>query len=104
MAGSSEIVVDESTVVKVADLANLQLSESDTLVFQTQLSRVLRYASDLNELDAIPPSSDKSVKFAFESAELEREDQSTASLAPDLALRNATRTEGTAFTVPRVID
>ncbi len=104
MAEVSEIEVDASTVIKVADLANLQLSSTDVAYFQTQLSRILKYASELNQLDLASDTKAPSERFAFESKELERDDHCQASLAPELALQNATKKEGTAFIVPRVID
>lgn len=104
MAEPLDLSVDESTVAKVADLANLQLSESDIKGFQIQLTRILRYAGDLGDLESVREPAGLTNRFAFEIVEFEREDQSSASLPPELALRNATRTEGTAFAVPRVID
>ncbi|MBM4251036.1 MAG: aspartyl/glutamyl-tRNA amidotransferase subunit C [Deltaproteobacteria bacterium] len=104
MAETTDFSVDESTVAKVADLANLQLSAAELIGFQTQLTRILRYAVDLRDLKAEQKTADQTERFAFESQELEREDQCLASLPPELALGNATKTEGTAFSVPRVID
>ena len=104
MAETSEFIVDVQTVAKVADLANLQLSASDITSFQIQLTRILRYAGDLSGLESEPENADLAEIFAFQSRELEREDQSLASLPLELALGNATKTEGTAFSVPRVID
>ena len=88
-------------VAKVAKLARLELSGDDLTRMQTQLSAILDYVAQLNELntDGVEPLAHPlPVENVF------RPDEPTPSLPPDAALQNAPNRVGDYFGVPAVFD
>lgn len=88
-------------VRKVARLARLELAETDLPRMQAQLSAILDYVAQLNELatDGIEPLAHPlPVQNVF------RPDEPTPSLPPDAALANAPKRLGDYFAVPAVFD
>ena len=93
--------LDESTVRHVAHLARLHLSADEVARFAQQLSSVVDYVKQLNELDTsdVPPTTHPlPLRNVF------REDTTSASWEPDQALHNAPKRRGDFFEVPRVLD
>ena len=90
-------------VRRIAVLARLRLSPEEEQVFEGQLSAILDYVKQLEELDV---SGVEPMTHALASGEPPplREDAVRPSLAPDEALANAPAREGTAFKVPRIIE
>ena len=88
-------------VAKVAKLARLELSGDDLARMQTQLSAILDYVAQLDELntDGVEPLAHPlPVENVF------RPDEPTPSLPPDAALQNAPNRVGDYFGVPAVFD
>jgi aspartyl-tRNA(Asn)/glutamyl-tRNA(Gln) amidotransferase subunit C len=86
-------------VRKVARLARLELSEPDLARMQQQLSAILDYIDQLNQLDTDgvePLAHPLPVRNVF------RPDDDTPSLSPDAALQNAPQRVGDYFGVPAV--
>ena len=93
--------ITKETVEYVARLARLSLEEGEISKFQDQLSSILNYIEQLNEVDTknTPPTTHvlPSMKNVF------REDEIKVSLSPDEALQNAPERKENFFKVPRII-
>jgi len=94
-------VIDAEQVRHVAHLARLKLTDAEAARFGQQLSAILGYIEQLNELDTsdVPPTA-----HALPIHNVFREDTVTNSLAPEIALANAPQREGDFFAVPKVLD
>jgi len=90
-------------VRRVAVLARLSLTPEEERVFQGQLSAILDYVRQLEELDV---SDVPAMTHALAEGERPplRPDEARPSLPPEEALANAPAREGTAFKVPRIIE
>lgn len=86
----------------IAALARLRLEPSEETRLAGELSAILDYFRQLEELDVsrIEPMTHA---LAAEETPL-REDEVRASLPPEEALANAPAREGTCFRVPRIIE
>jgi aspartyl-tRNA(Asn)/glutamyl-tRNA(Gln) amidotransferase subunit C len=105
--------VTEKDVHYVADLANLELTETESKRFLKDLNSILEYIDNLNELDTsnVPPMAQVAARYGGEGkVESERysyalrADELKPSLPHDLALQNAPDTDGVYFKVPKVIE
>jgi aspartyl-tRNA(Asn)/glutamyl-tRNA(Gln) amidotransferase subunit C len=88
-------------VKKVAKLARLELADDDLARMQSQLSAILDYVAQLNELDTDgvePLAHPLPVENVF------RTDEPAPSLPPDAALQNAPSRVGDYFGVPAVFN
>lgn len=88
-------------VAKVAKLARLEMSEPDLVRMQQQLSAILDYIDQLNQLDTDgvePLAHPLPVQNVF------RPDEPVPSLPPAAALQNAPSKIGDYFGVPAVFD
>ena len=94
-------IFTEDEVKHVALLARLQLDEQQVSIFQKQLSRILEYIVQLNEVDTkdtLPTSHAlSSMKNVF------REDELKESLPLEDVLKNAPSKHGNFFEVPKII-
>jgi len=88
-------------VRQVARLARIKLSESEVEQLSEQLSDILAYVDQLNELDteAVEPTSHP-LRFS----NVFRPDQVQQSLSSKQALANAPKTHGDFFAVPKVLE
>jgi len=88
-------------VEHVALLGRIKLTEEERQRFTTQLNSILEYFEQLQHLDTsgVPPLS-----HAVPMANVFREDEASAPLAPEEALRNAPDQDRDCFRVPRVIE
>lgn len=90
-------------VRRIAALARLELTPEEERTFAGQLSAILEYVRQLEELDVSQVEPMTHALAAGEAAPL-REDEVRPSLGPERALRNAPEREGTCFKVPRIIE
>jgi len=88
-------------VRRIADLARLELNESEIVQYCGQLSAILEYAARLQEIDTdgIPPTSSV---LPLESSL--REDIPVKGLTHENVLRIAPRTENGHYRVPPILD
>ena len=88
-------------VAHTANLARLDLSESEIATFQGQLDKILDYVEKLTELDVegIEPTAHASPVF-----DVMREDVARPGFGVENALKNAPRRVGDQFGVPKVIE
>jgi aspartyl-tRNA(Asn)/glutamyl-tRNA(Gln) amidotransferase subunit C len=109
--------VTEKDVAYVADLANLDLTQTERDRMVRDLNSILEYIGSLNELDTtnVPPMAQISDRFGVDEsrqgserfAYASREDVLEGlrkSLPHDVALANALDSDGTFFEVPKVIE
>ncbi|MBL7158052.1 MAG: Asp-tRNA(Asn)/Glu-tRNA(Gln) amidotransferase subunit GatC [Candidatus Omnitrophica bacterium] len=99
---SDKKIIDKDTVLRVARLSRLILSDKELSQYSGQLGAILEYIDQLNEIDTrnTPPTSHplSNLKNVF------REDRVKGSLSPADVLRNAPRKKENFFSVPRVIE
>jgi aspartyl-tRNA(Asn)/glutamyl-tRNA(Gln) amidotransferase subunit C len=88
-------------VKKVAKLARLELPANDLARMQSQLSAILDYVKQLEELDTegVEP-----LAHPLPITNVFRPDEPVPSLSPDAALQNAPDRVGDYFGVPAVFD
>ena len=109
--------VTEKDVLYVAGLANLELTEAEQARMVRDLNSILEYMDRLNTLDTtdVPAMAQTSDRFGLDQSKqgterfsyTYREDIHNGlrpSLPHDEALANAPETDGTFFTVPKVIE
>ena len=105
--------VTEQDVIYVADLANLELTESERQRMAQDLSSILDYIDRLNELDTtnVPPMAQISQKYGVAGktgsekfAFARREDALQPCLPHAEAIQNAPDSDGDFFKVPKVIE
>lgn len=90
-------------VRRIAVLARLKLSPEEERALQGQLSAILDYVRQLEELDVSGVEPMTHALAAGEQSPL-REDEVLPSLSPEEALADAPAREGTCFRVPRIIE
>jgi len=109
--------VTEKDVAYVADLANLELAESERGLLLRDLNSILDYIDRLNRLDTtdVPAMAQVSDRYGVDQlrtgserfASASREDILEGlrkSLPHEVALQNAPESDGTFFKVPKVIE
>lgn len=89
------------TVVKVAGLARLQLTDAEIATFSLQLGGILDYVAMLGELDT---SAVEPMVHAIELTNVLREDTLVPSLPRADALMNAPKQDGRYFLVPAILE
>lgn len=97
------MAITEKDVLRVAELARLNLTEEETATYTTQLGRILAHVENLSQVDTdgVEPmttgcASDK--EYAL------REDVVEEPLAREDALKNAPEQESGCFKVPQIIE
>ncbi|HSW44361.1 MAG TPA: Asp-tRNA(Asn)/Glu-tRNA(Gln) amidotransferase subunit GatC [Phycisphaerae bacterium] len=93
--------ISESEVRHVSYLSRLNPTDEEVHLFTGQLSEILAYVEQLNEVDTAdvqPTAHALPIRNVF------REDSPRPGLSPDRALSNAPRREGDFFAVPKVLD
>ncbi len=88
-------------VIKVAKLANLPLSGEEEEKFSDQISKILDYINQLNQLD----TSDVEPTFNVSTNQnVSRKDETVASLTQDEVLSNASQKKGGFFVTKGVFE
>ncbi|NIA06730.1 MAG: Asp-tRNA(Asn)/Glu-tRNA(Gln) amidotransferase subunit GatC [Actinobacteria bacterium] len=88
-------------VRKVAHLARIKLSESEVEQFSEQLSDILTYVDQLNELDT---SNVEPTTHPLRLSNVFRKDEAGETLSNEAALANAPKKHGGFFAVPKVLE
>ena len=93
--------IDEGTVRHVARLARLRLSDEEVARMSRDLSNILGYVAQLEEVDTkdIPPSA-----HSIDIANVLRDDRIGACLSNEKALADAPEQKDGFFSVPKVLD
>jgi aspartyl-tRNA(Asn)/glutamyl-tRNA(Gln) amidotransferase subunit C len=97
------VALSLAEVRRIAALAPLELSPDEERLFGEQLSAILSYVAQLEELDV---SGVEPMTHALAQGEAPwlRDDVVEPSLGPEAALANAPQRDGTCFKVPRIIE
>jgi len=95
------VMIDEKEVRQVAELARLALSPEETRRFASQLSHILDYIRQLNEVDT---SSVEPMSHPLDLKNVFRQDEVKPSLEAREALANAPEKRDGFFLVPPVLD
>ncbi len=98
------MALTEKDVRYVAELAHLELSETEVRKFLPQLDSILQYVQKLNELDTQRVEPMAQVTFTEASHPAWREDLARPGLSRDEPLSNAPESGGGCFKVPKVIE
>lgn len=93
-------MIDREQVRKVAHLARLQLTQEEEEQFTTQLSSILQYFEQLNELDTedVAPTT-----RAIEVSNITRSDELQPTLSREELLAVAPDQDGEYFRVPQIL-
>ncbi|HOA75720.1 MAG TPA: Asp-tRNA(Asn)/Glu-tRNA(Gln) amidotransferase subunit GatC [Phycisphaerae bacterium] len=93
--------IDESEVRRIAHLSRLNPTDDEVRLFADQLSAVLEYMEQLNEVDTtdVPPTA-----HALPVRNVFRDDEPGGCLTPDEALAAAPARDGSFFAVPKVLE
>lgn len=93
--------LDEVAVRHVARLARLKITDAEAALFASQLSKVLEYVEQLNEVNTrnVPPTA-----HALPVSNVFREDVVHPSWTPEQAFHNAPDGHDGFFRVPKVLD
>ena len=93
--------LDEATVARIARLARIAVPEAELRPLAGELSHILEWIEQLNEVDTedVPPmTSVVAMRLAW------REDQVTDGGRPEDILENAPERQGDYFVVPKVVE
>jgi len=93
--------LDDSAVRHVAHLARIAITQAEIKLYGEQLSKILDYVNQLNELDTSDVSPTEHPLLA---SDVFRPDVPHPSWSPDDALKNAPDRHGDFFRVPKVLD
>jgi aspartyl-tRNA(Asn)/glutamyl-tRNA(Gln) amidotransferase subunit C len=93
--------ISEGDVEHIARLARLELDPEERRRYTEQLSDILNYIDELNELDT---SSVEPTSHVIPIKNVMRDDLPQPSLPLDEALGNAPQRKGNFYRVPRIID
>jgi len=106
--------VTEKDVLYVAELANLELTETERARMVRDLNSILEYVDRLNQLDTsnVEPMAQTADRYGIDQgktgtarfAYAMREDKTGPSLPRDVAMENAPESDGAFFKVPKVIE
>mgnify|MGYP001595003013 CR=1 FL=1 len=93
--------IDQTTVRHVAELARLKITDQEAALYADQLSRILDYVRQLNEVptEGVPP-----LDHPHALADVLRDDEPRTGWTTQQALHNAPRHERNSFQVPKVLD
>ncbi len=95
------MALPRETVVKVAALARLQLTDAEIDTFSNQLGGILDYVAMLDELDT---SAVEPMVHAIELTNVLRDDVLAPSLPRAEGLKNAPKQDGRYFLVPAILE
>lgn len=95
------MIINNDRVKYIADLARLEISESETEELKVEMNNILEWMTKLNEVDTdqVEP-----LIHMSSAVNILREDKVRDILSHERGLVNAPQKESNYFTVPKVID
>ena len=93
--------IDVKTVKRIASLARIEVKDEELQSFSSELSKIIAFMEELNELElsnVLPMTSVSPMSLYL------REDEVTEGNSVDKILENAPKTSEGFFTVPKVIE
>jgi aspartyl-tRNA(Asn)/glutamyl-tRNA(Gln) amidotransferase subunit C len=96
--------ITEADIEKIAQLAHLEITEDERKMFAPQISEIVQYVEQLNEIDTdnVEPALGGLTPDG-ESTRADREDQLQPSLGQNVALDQAPDAAAGHFRVPKVL-
>ena len=94
-------MITKEEIIKIAKLSKLHVSENDLEPYSKQISNILDYMSQLNEVDT--ENIDEFSNKLFDSNQNLRNDVVEPSLDRDKVLKNSPESDGVYVKVPKVI-
>ena len=94
-------MITKEEIIKIAKLSKLHVSENDLESYSEQISKILDYMSQLNEVDT--ENVDEFSNKLFDNNQDLREDVVEPSLDRDKVLKNSPESDGVYVKVPIVI-
>lgn len=96
--------INESDIEKIAQLAHLEISREEVLIFAPQIADIVTYVEQLNEIDTsnVQPATGGLTREG-EDTDSARDDTVTASLGQKAALEEAPDPAAGHFRVPKVL-
>tara|TARA_B100000575_G_C22855379_1_gene500231 strand:- start:194 stop:490 length:297 start_codon:yes stop_codon:yes gene_type:complete len=94
-------MITKEEIIKIAKLSKLHVSENDLEPYSKQISNILSYMSQLNELDT--ENIDEFSNKLFDNNQNLRNDVVEPSLDRDKVLKNSPESDGVYVKVPKVI-
>lgn len=85
----------------VANLARVKLTDEERVLFSSQLSSILEYFEQLNQVDV---SGVEPMAHAFQVENVLREDEAVEGFDPETALMNAASKRNHMVQVPKVVE
>jgi len=93
--------IDQKTVYKVADLARIEIKESEVDTLTIEMNKILTFMEKLNELDTTLV---KPLVYMNEQSNVWREDIAKNEISTAEGLKNAAVHNENFFFVPKIID
>jgi len=94
-------MITKEEIIKIAKLSKLHVSENDLETYSKQISNILDYMSQLNEVDT--ENIDEFSNKLFDNNQNLRNDVVEPSLDRDKVLKNSPESDGVYVKVPKVI-
>ena len=94
-------MISRSEVIRMAELARLELSEEEIALYQQDLNRFVQSGAELRKIDTDNVSRTAYVGRAFS---LLRSDEVAESLPQEVVLQNGPKVVDGCFRVPRVME
>jgi aspartyl-tRNA(Asn)/glutamyl-tRNA(Gln) amidotransferase subunit C len=96
--------INEADIEKIAQLAHLEISREEVLVFAPQIAEIVTYVEQLNEIDTsnVEPATGGLTR-EVEDTDSARDDAIAPSLGQKLALEEAPDPAAGHFRVPKVL-
>lgn len=98
------VPINESDIEKIAQLAHLEISRAEVLIFAPQIAEIVTYVEQLNEVDTsdVEPATG-GLTSEGEGTDSARNDMVTPSLGQKVALAEAPDAAAGHFRVPKVL-
>lgn len=93
--------IDQQTVYKVADLARIEIKDTEVDALTVEMNKILTFMEKLNELDT---TAVKPLVYMNEQANVWREDGAKNEISTAEALRNSAVHNESFFFVPKIIE
>lgn len=95
-------MITKEEIIKIAKLSKLHVAENELESYSEQISKILHYMSQLNEVDT--ENVDEFSNKLFNNSQNLRQDSIESSLDREKALKNAPESDGVYNKVPKIIN
>lgn len=95
------MVIDKDTVIKVADLARIEIKDQEISGLTAEMNKILTFMEKLNEIDT---TGVKPLVYMNEEVNVWREDIAKHEITVADGLKNAAKHNESYFFVPKIIE